>query len=47
MEECPYIEYNQHKDEHPIFIDKIFHLIEDVYGDKQDTSKELLNFLVT
>jgi hemerythrin len=46
MEKYHYTEYIQHKDEHLIFIDMIFHLIEDMHGDKQDTSRELLNFLV-
>ena len=28
MEKCHYMEYNQHKDAHVIFIDEILHLVE-------------------
>jgi hemerythrin len=47
MEKSHYVEYRQHKDEHLIFIDKIFHLIEHQQSSKEDTGKELLIFLAT
>jgi len=45
MGKCHYMEYSQHKDEHVIFIDKIFHLVEIQQGNTEDTGEELLDFL--
>jgi hemerythrin-like metal-binding protein len=44
MEKCHYMEYNQHKDAHVIFIDEILHLVEIQQGNKEDAGEELLNF---
>ena len=45
MEKCGFAGFSEHKEEHLKFIEKIFQLIEDMHIAREETSRELLDFL--